>query len=1224
MEQFESEPRSSSARMDLLGLLDGADARSECSSAVTHVPHDASPCLHPEADNSAGPSAKRARAAYYVTKIGIGVVGVRLDEVQEIFGASYEKMKKKACLLCKKFMLSPDPVQQELSRAWHKPNFEGKVCAYCGVGKCKLWPHRSVADVVFIIGSKPEESERFFKFTSAMILAYQNGDKAAKGLTDAPTESLEKEASTNFDAKVNGKMILRAAYEDEYGDPHTNGKNHCVITTTWKDGSEQEVVLVPQTKETEMECSWGVSTALKHKRILHDGNMTTSANQLKDIYSDMRRTSARPLFQGEVAAPLVASSLASPSSGVKPPASLTASTAGDSAAGREDSSEAEEEEDALLSLIGGGRPAKRKDRAKADASAKAGKAKAKGKADASAPPPLSGGAGGARRGGAKAKAKGLEPAGPVSADKADKDAQAVLQKLTAFVEQFATSQKASLIALDKKFYKTVKLTTDSVEPKMRGATSSTRQKLTATSKQLELVARYVKAYKLWVRKFNSDEFLAEHRALLRFAGEPPEVELEMPTCLQKDILEMKFVNNLDTVLKNGDTKEMTARYTLLCLTACASLDMADALKEWQGELLNNALLRILRPDEETEVLPLVQCFLSPLPLLPATRTDFEMASETKKNFLILRAVFDTKAYPGNTTQVNDWLLEVSKGECNTFRVFSGIPVGRKLLSHLKAAVKDQMAKEQAVERIGAMCIGNDMSMETLGKLDSEFHGVGFVVDDGHKTHFVAILTETVRSAAADTFAVLAEVLDQDLETTKFTFTGLVISTELEGTRSKLSTLRSLKCLQQDDFMTAEVNNLFEIVEFLRVVCSAPLQLLLKNRAGTMEITDLDDLAPLTAALQSICFPTRDMQRLERETMLQMKLDLAVLSKALEKSNSMLESHEEKCVAPRLRTILEALYQDDAYWKEVALVEDEATPAVFVKKGVVDEVADLYQKQRGFLSSVQTSVDDTLILLVALKKSDLAVVLRVHWRLHVSRLMYANLTQHTLSMEVTEIPAGMVAAYTGLSKDLEHLVALIAAKDMQDSFAKFAKRSVTSTMGMKPCTWMQMQKELNTAREACTDALTAVLGWGSARITAMANKLENDIPQYKPFLEDRFDSDTVNAELIQKDWQWFAEEWVKLNSFVHSFKSLPASLIGKFETLHSCAITVSDRALRDGKLFISICSSVKMILVTLPGLPKAQRKIRIEEHLERVKTVNLPKNLSDFFVRELKKTGKQAA
>ena len=171
--------------MDLLGLLDGADALSETLSAATHAPREASPGLLPDADNSGGPSPKRARAAYYMTKLGIGVLGVRLDTAQEIFGASYEKMMKKACLLCKNVMLSPDPVQTELSRAWHKPNFEGKVCAYCGVGKCKLWPHKSVADVVFSIDSKQEESDRFFKFISAMILAYQSGDKAAKGLTDA-------------------------------------------------------------------------------------------------------------------------------------------------------------------------------------------------------------------------------------------------------------------------------------------------------------------------------------------------------------------------------------------------------------------------------------------------------------------------------------------------------------------------------------------------------------------------------------------------------------------------------------------------------------------------------------------------------------------------------------------------------------------------------------------------------------------------------------------------------------------------------------------------------------------------------------------------------------------------------------------------------------------------------------------------------------------------------
>ena len=202
------------ARMDLLGMLDGADARSETSSAAPFVPREANPDRDDDDLIAGGPPPKRARASY-VTKIGIGNVGVLLLMAQEIFGASYEKMTKKACMLCKNFMLTPDPVQPELSRAWHKPNFEGKVCAYCGVGKNKLWPHKSVTDCVLIIDTQPEEIDRFFKFTNGMVLAYQSGDKQARCLTDAPTESLQKVTSTNFDAKVDGKMsgaISRAAF----------------------------------------------------------------------------------------------------------------------------------------------------------------------------------------------------------------------------------------------------------------------------------------------------------------------------------------------------------------------------------------------------------------------------------------------------------------------------------------------------------------------------------------------------------------------------------------------------------------------------------------------------------------------------------------------------------------------------------------------------------------------------------------------------------------------------------------------------------------------------------------------------------------------------------------------------------------------------------------------------------------------------------------------------
>ena len=116
-----------------------------------------------------------------------------------------------------------------------------------------------------------------------------------------------------------------------------------------------------------------------------------------------------------------------------------------------------------------------------------------------------------------------------------------------------------------------------------------------------------------------------------------------------------------------------------------------------------------------------------------------------------------------------------------------------------------------------------------------------------------------------------------------------------------------------------------------------------------------------------------------------------------------------------------------------------------------------------------------------------------------------------------------------------MVALIEAKGMQYSVDKdssalpwrLLQRTGTEAddaVEVKPSTWMQMKKELHTAREACAEALTAVLRWGSGLLTAMANKLEDGIPEYKPFVEDTFDSDKVKAELIEKDWQWFAEQW----------------------------------------------------------------------------------------------------
>ena len=95
-----------------------------------------------------------------------------------------------------------------------------------------------------LVASSKEEHGRFFAFIDKMINAYQNGSRLAHGL-DLSTESLEKENAFSCEAGVKGKLKLLSSYKEQFGDPATNGLGHTVTRTRWKDGTEQDVVMVP-------------------------------------------------------------------------------------------------------------------------------------------------------------------------------------------------------------------------------------------------------------------------------------------------------------------------------------------------------------------------------------------------------------------------------------------------------------------------------------------------------------------------------------------------------------------------------------------------------------------------------------------------------------------------------------------------------------------------------------------------------------------------------------------------------------------------------------------------------------------------------------------------------------------------------------------------------------------------------------------------------------------
>jgi len=126
-----------------------------------------------------------------VGNAGIGEVGTPLDDVLEIHGAVMgAKLLAKECLPCGAKLGSPDPLNELLTRAWHKPNFDGAICAYCGVAKFKLWPHLSMKDVRQKIKTEEASRDRFFSYIREMISHLKSGNIT---LRSCPTERVVKE-----------------------------------------------------------------------------------------------------------------------------------------------------------------------------------------------------------------------------------------------------------------------------------------------------------------------------------------------------------------------------------------------------------------------------------------------------------------------------------------------------------------------------------------------------------------------------------------------------------------------------------------------------------------------------------------------------------------------------------------------------------------------------------------------------------------------------------------------------------------------------------------------------------------------------------------------------------------------------------------------------------------------------------------------------------------------
>lgn len=417
-----------------------------------------------------------------------------------VFGSGFDKMKKKFCIFCKKYMVEPDPVHPERTRAWHKPRQEGRVCAYCGVAKLKLHPHKDSQAVVLLVDSNPQENKRFFDYIDAMISAYLRGDRAAINIDTEQKQSITKEQEVSMNARVRGKMKLLSEYE--FGDPRTNGKGHTVTRAMWKDGVIRDVVLMPTTPADEMEVSWDNRTLHRHQLQLHNGEHMENPNQLSDIFNEIRTGRGANRIVGE-AVPLAfpggvpaGNSSSSSGAGARTDQQLSVGLSKDDEEDEEEQDDPAQAMDMLDLLADGVSPAAKK--SDSSASAVVPRRGAKNSAPANAPPPLRGGV--AAKPKSKVKAQHGQHAPVAAGAAADKVTEGQLAKIESIISAFETAQKGTIVGYDKKYYKNCKTVIDNLSARVSCSSRALRGKIAEHTKKLELVVKLVKAYKQWVRK----------------------------------------------------------------------------------------------------------------------------------------------------------------------------------------------------------------------------------------------------------------------------------------------------------------------------------------------------------------------------------------------------------------------------------------------------------------------------------------------------------------------------------------------------------------------------------------------------------------------------------------------------------------------------------------------------------------------------------------------------
>ena len=126
----------------------------------------------------------------------------------------------------------PDPIHPDRNMAWHKPNLEGQICAYCGWAKLKLYTGKSTKEVL-AIHTDMVAKKRFMDYIDRMVDTYKGGSRAFRD--DGPKQLLDRENLQQVKTSVEGTMKFLARYPIRRPTDEREGTHRDTCSLEWRD-----------------------------------------------------------------------------------------------------------------------------------------------------------------------------------------------------------------------------------------------------------------------------------------------------------------------------------------------------------------------------------------------------------------------------------------------------------------------------------------------------------------------------------------------------------------------------------------------------------------------------------------------------------------------------------------------------------------------------------------------------------------------------------------------------------------------------------------------------------------------------------------------------------------------------------------------------------------------------------------------------------------------------